>query len=127
MDSSESIGPSPALVAGFLRTINKLGNHMALNYITINRNKASGSQLQNVVDTMRDNTDRLRQHKEIMDNMIDTASSPINYTAIENQYGVPTGKGEALYNLVSGSTSELAQGGDATNYNQLIDWVVPLT
>lgn len=92
---------------------------MAINYITIDRSKDMGSDLLNIIETLRLAQDRLRQHKELMDNMTDGVS----YTAIETQYGITAGKGVSTYNLVSGSVSELAAD---VNFSQLVDWFVPV-
>jgi hypothetical protein len=91
---------------------------MPINYITLDKGRQMGNDLLQVIDTLRLYQDKLRQHKEMMDNLTDG----INYTAIENQYGVPTGKGDEVYNLVAGSVSELSAD---TNINQLLDWIIP--
>lgn len=92
---------------------------MAINYITVDRSRQQGNELLTIVETLRYYQDRLRQEKEKMDNMTDGVS----YTAIETQYGIPTGKGVSMYNLVSGAVAELAAD---TNFAQLIDWTVPV-
>jgi hypothetical protein len=92
---------------------------MAINFITVDRSRQMGADLLNVIETLRLYQDKLRQHKELMDNMTDG----VTYTDIETQYGVPTGKGDETYNLVAGTVSELAAD---TNFGQLVDWFVPV-
>jgi hypothetical protein len=92
---------------------------MAINYITVDRSRQQGNDLLTIIETLRYYQDRLRQEKEKMENMTDG----ITYTAIETQYGIPTGKGDEVYNLVTGATSELAAD---TNFVQLLDWIVPV-
>lgn len=92
---------------------------MAINYITIDRSKDMGRDLLNIIETLRSVQDRLRQHKELMDNMTDG----VTYTTIETQYGIAAGKGDETYNLVAGTVSELAAD---TNFSQLVDWFVPV-
>jgi hypothetical protein len=92
---------------------------MAINYITVDRSRQQGNDLLTIIETLRYYQDRLRQEKEKMENMTDG----ITYTAIETQYGIPTGKGDEVYNLVAGATAELVAD---TNFVQLLDWIVPV-
>jgi hypothetical protein len=92
---------------------------MAINYITVDAARKQGGELLSIIDNLRYYQDRLRQEKEKMENMTDG----ITYTAIETQYGIPTGKGDEVYNLVTGATAELAAD---TNFVQLLDWIVPV-
>lgn len=91
---------------------------MAVNIITVDQSRRMGGELLNIIAALRENQDRLRQHKELMDNMTDG----VTYSAIETQYGVPAGKGDELYNLVAGASAELAADSNLTN---LLDWIVP--
>jgi len=92
---------------------------MAINYITVDRNRQQGGELLSVIENLRYYQDKLRQEKEKMENMTDG----VTYTAIETQYGIATGKGDEVYNLVTGATAELAAD---TNLTQLLDWLVPV-
>jgi hypothetical protein len=92
---------------------------MAINYITVDRSKQMGADFLNIIETLRLYSDKLRQHKELMDNMTDG----VTYANIETQYGIATGKGDETYNLVAGAVSELAAD---TNFSQLVDWFVPV-
>lgn len=92
---------------------------MAINYITVDRSRQMGNELLNIIEMLRLYQDKLRQQKELMDNMTDGT----DYTAIETQYGVQTGKGDETYNLIAGTVAELAAD---TNFSQLIDWFVPV-
>jgi len=91
---------------------------MAINYITVDRSRQQGGELLSVIESLRYYQDKLRQEKEKMENMTDG----VTYTAIETQYGIATGKGDEVYNLVTGATAELAAD---TNLTQLLDWLVP--
>lgn len=91
---------------------------MAVNYITVDRSRQQGNDLLSIIDNLRYYQDRLRQEKEKMENMTDG----VTYAAIETQYGIPTGKGDEVYNLVTGATAELAAD---VNFAQLLDWIVP--
>ena len=91
---------------------------MAVNYITVDRSRQQGNDLLTIIDNLRYYQDRLRQEKEKMENMTDGAT----YAAIETQYGITTGKGDEVYNLVTGATAELAAD---VNFAQLLDWIVP--
>jgi hypothetical protein len=91
---------------------------MPINYITIDQGRQMGGDLLQIIEALRSYQDKLRQHKEIMDNLTDG----ITYTAIETQYGIPTGKGDEVYNLAAGAVSELAAD---INLNQLLDWIIP--
>lgn len=92
---------------------------MPINYITVDRSKQMGGDLLNIIEMLRLYQDKLRQHKELMDNMTDGAT----YANIETQYGIAAGKGDETYNLVAGTVAELAAD---TNFGQLIDWFVPV-
>ena len=91
---------------------------MAINFITVDAGRTLGAQLLGCVDALRRNEATLRELKEIMDNMTDG----ITYTNIETNFGIPVGKGQTMYNLVSGAVSELAAD---VNFTQLVDWTVP--
>ena len=92
---------------------------MAINYITVDRSKQMGADLLGIIEGLRSLQDRLRQHKEMMDNMTDG----VTYANIETQYGIATGKGDETYNLVAGTVAEL---GLDTNFMNLMDWFVPV-
>jgi uncharacterized protein YerC len=92
---------------------------MAVNYITVDRSKQMGADLLSIIEGLRSLQDRLRQHKELMDNMTDG----VTYANIETQYGIATGKGDETYNLVAGTIAEL---GLDTNFMNLMDWFVPV-
>lgn len=90
-----------------------------------------GADLLNIIETIRSAQDRLRQHKEIMGNLWEGA----DYTNIELQYGVPTGKGDDLLLLVNSSVNYLTNSGlslladyqyAATSFNNMIDQVIPV-
>ena len=92
---------------------------MATNHITVSRNSAQGADLLSIVDQFRIYQDRLRQNKEMMDAQVDGA----DYSAIETQFGVNSGSGQTVYNLVAGASAEVTS---ATNFNQMLDYLVPL-
>lgn len=92
---------------------------MPINHVTVDHSRQQGSELPQVVESLRLQQDKLRQIKEIMDNMTDG----ITYVNIETQFGLPVGKGVTMYNLIAGAVSEIAADVNLTN---LIDWTVPV-
>ena len=55
--------------------------------------------------------DQLLMLKNAMDQMIDGS----DYTLMETAFGIETGKGQTVYNLVAGSVSELASDVSVTS------------
>lgn len=86
----------------------------------MDRTKATGSRMLATIESLRDYIDRLRQHKEQLEQMTDG----VTFGTIEAQCGLTTGDGETFYNLVIGANSEVAAD---VSLNQLIDWIGPLT
>jgi hypothetical protein len=52
----------------------------------------------------------------------------VSYTEIETRAGLPTGKGQSLYNLWAGASAHLQSSADANavSFQQLLDWVIHL-
>lgn len=91
---------------------------MADNHITINRASAQGNELLSNVIAFRSAYSRLAELKKQLDNQ----TPPANWTVIETQFGIPTGKGETMYNLVAGALSALDASFD---FNNLLNYSVP--
>jgi hypothetical protein len=72
---------------------------MADNFIPLDITKRLGNQLRTVIDTLRAALDGLEKHTETMTQQTDGTI----WTTVEQEYGVPAGEGEAVYNLVSGA------------------------
>jgi hypothetical protein len=97
---------------------------VALNQITVDTNKEFGSEVYNAIVEMERAQDAFRRIKEQLDNMTDGVS----YTEIETRAGLPTGKGQAFYNLWAGANAHLQSSADsnAVSFQQLLDWVIHL-
>ena len=55
--------------------------------------------------------------KYLMDNMI--AGS--DYTQLETRFGLPTGQGQTVYNLVAGAWAQLGLNDNSGSFNQMRD------
>jgi hypothetical protein len=93
---------------------------MADNYIaiTVGSNRVA-AKFRNVVDDLERARDQLTNLKQAIDQMTDGS----NYTTVENNLGIPTGKGASAYNLITGALSELNAD---TQLNQLLSWFAAL-
>jgi len=91
---------------------------MPNNAILMSRTTHLSIEVITIIKSFREAQSRLSEHKDLLDNMTDA----VDWTIIEAQYGLPTGKGETFYNLIAGAKAELSAD---TNFNSLIDWVVP--
>lgn len=74
------------------------------------------NNLQSTLNTLASQYYRLVKIKANMDNLTDGVS----FTALESTYGIPTGKGQTVYNLVAGSVAELAADVNTMN---LLSWI----
>lgn len=91
---------------------------MANNFIDVDlsTNERLAYKLREVIDGFEKNADLLASLKDAMEQMTDG----VTFTTIETQFGLPTGKGSSVYNLVVGSVAELAAD---TNLTQLRSWL----
>lgn len=76
---------------------------MAITRIELD-NTDQSSNVITAVDNLRNARDRLQHAKNVMEACIDGA----DYTTLETLFGVPTGSGQTLYNLVAGVVSDLS-------------------
>lgn len=83
---------------------------MANNFIGVNLGVRLGGQLVAGSQNLRWSLDVLSALKTAMDNMINVS----DYTTVEAQFGVPTGKGQILYNLVAGSITDMNASANVT-------------
>jgi hypothetical protein len=79
---------------------------MAVQHISINSTKRLGSELRQTVNYGTSFEQQLDKLKDIMDTMIDGT----DYSRLETDFGLTTGKGETVYNLVAGSLTALRTG-----------------
>jgi hypothetical protein len=79
---------------------------MAVQYISIDSTKRLGSELRQAVNYGTAFEQQLDKLKDIMDTMIDGT----DYSRLETDFGLATGKGETVYNLVTGSLTALRTG-----------------
>ena len=76
---------------------------MATTRINITRTP-HGDNLLTAVAQMREARDRLDHAKAVMETAIDGS----DYSQLEQLFGAPEGTGETLYNLVAGTTTDMA-------------------
>jgi hypothetical protein len=79
---------------------------MAVQYISIDSTKRLGSELRQAVNYGTSFEQQLDKLKDIMDTMIDGT----DYSRLETDFGIATGKGETVYNLVTGALAALRTG-----------------
>lgn len=85
---------------------------MADNFIAISNSSRLGTTLLGIVCNLATDVAKLKQLKADMDQMTDT----VTYATIEAQFGLPTGKGQTIYLLLSGLLTDLAA---SSNYATL--------
>jgi hypothetical protein len=56
---------------------------------------------------IREARDRLGYAVEVANACIDTATTPANYTMLEEVFGVPAGQGQTVYNLIAGAQNKI--------------------
>lgn len=89
---------------------------MANNYIAVNQNASVlSSSLMSGINTLALAVGRLQQLKTDMDNMTDGQ----DWTTVETNFGIPTGKGASVYNLLTGCVSDLT----GSNTSNLLNWL----
>ena len=85
------------------------------NYIPVNTNQRLGADLRRAIDTLRSVRDQLVRLNDLMVAQV----SGTDYSEIEMEFGVPTGEGQTVYNLVAGASSALA----VSAITQALDWL----
>jgi hypothetical protein len=85
---------------------------MAVTYIKVDVSKRLGADLRQTVVHGAEFDERLHRLKEVMETMIDGT----DYSRIETEFGLVTGQGETVYNLVAGAATDTA----AANIHQLL-------
>jgi hypothetical protein len=85
---------------------------MAVTYIKVDISKRLGADLRQTVVHGEQFDERLHRLKEVMETMIDGT----DYTRLETEFGLAAGKGETVYNLVSGAVTDVS----GTNITQLL-------
>lgn len=89
---------------------------MANNFIAISTTLPKGVAILNAATQLSVVRDQLTLIKAAMDNM--TAAA--DFTLIESTFGIPTGKGQTVYNLIAGAVSTMAAD---TNIIDLTAWL----
>jgi hypothetical protein len=85
---------------------------MAVQYISIDSTKRLGSELRQAVNYGTAFDQQMGKLKEIMETMIDGS----DYSRLETEFGLAAGKGETVYNLVSGAATDTS----GANIHQLL-------
>lgn len=88
---------------------------MADEHIEINTTTRLGFELREVVDTLATTEARLKQLVATMTQQTDA----VDWSVVEARFGVPAGKGAALYSLVNSAAQELAED---MVVHQLLNW-----
>jgi hypothetical protein len=88
---------------------------MANNFITIDATTRLGSQLRSAVVSMQGTLDAMIRLKAIMDQQTDA----VVWATIEAQFGLPAGKGQATYNLLTGALAAC----NVTATQQFTQWL----
>lgn len=92
---------------------------MALAQILVNQTKTLGAQMYMLSNNLRDARAKVSDLKLIMDNMTDG----VDFTVIEAQFGLVTGKGTLLYTLITTLNTQIS---GSTALNQFVNEVTPL-
>lgn len=95
---------------------------MAADFIKINTTVSTqtyAATLKGVVADTRRLIDNLELLKGVMEHNIDSA----DYSAVETVFGLPTGNGDEVYNLVSGTLAGIKGTAQAADALTLIDRV----
>ena len=87
---------------------------MAQNFIAVDLSSKYGRDVVHMRNQLLEASKACDALKDLMLNMIDGS----DYSWVETYFGVATGKGEALYNMVNGTAGELAAD---SNLQTLID------
>lgn len=95
---------------------------MAADFIKIQRDQSAATEANTLLNALRTQLQNYQQWTSIkakMDHMF--VASPADWTLLETVYGVPTGKGEAVYTLINGlvgameNTFQNSNGRDITS------------
>lgn len=92
---------------------------MAANFITVDTTKRLGNQLRRLIDHQREALELMGKIKAVMEAALDTTPNPDDWSLVESQFGLPAGKGETAYNLVTGARTAV----NVANVNQMLDWL----
>lgn len=87
----------------------------ANNFIQVDITKRLGATGVNAITQLAYSRDTLALLKNDMDNQINGT----DYSVVEAQFGLPTGKGQTFYNLVAGAVTDINA---SANVTQLIYW-----
>lgn len=80
---------------------------MATTYISTNTTKRLGADLRQAMHALKEVRSDVRELKAVMETMIDNG----DYSLLETEFGLATGTGQTVYNLIAGSLTAL-EGAD---------------
>lgn len=92
---------------------------MTTAYIKTDTTKRLGADLRQTVHALKETRSDARELKAVMETMIDYElqnNDPLKFAVLETEFGLPTGAGETVYNLVAGSLVSL----EASDVNNVI-------
>lgn len=92
---------------------------MAINHTRVDRSKTLGNELYVLVTAFRTNHSKLKELKDIMNSMTDN----VDFTKIEEQFGLEIGEGQKTFDLIVGNLAELNA---AVDFKKMNDRLVPL-
>ena len=81
-------------------------------YIATNTSKRLGADLRQAMHALKEVRSDMREIKAVMETMISGA----DYSMLETEFGVATGTGQSVYNLVAGALTDM----EAANINQTV-------
>ena len=88
---------------------------MAVNHIAINRNVRLGGKLARAHDNLDDAVNGLRELRDAMNACIDTTPDPDDYSYLETQFGIPSGKGYDCWYQTDGLVNAFADNGSQSS------------
>jgi hypothetical protein len=99
---------------------------MAADFIKIDRNDNAApfaGEIISAVAQLRTAQDTLLKIQAKGFRMFDTVPDPDDFSVFETNYGIPTGSGQTVFNLVNGTVIALAGTGQNANAQELINRV----
>lgn len=92
---------------------------MPNNYIQLTQQTPLSAGLQQSINVFSTLLSRLQQFKLDMDNMTDG----VTFSTLEQAYGIPSGKGQTVYNLLAGAVADLNA---STSLSNLQAWLAAI-
>lgn len=93
---------------------------MAQIFIPVDITQNSGADFINLKEQLRHVADNFAWHKAQMDNnVLAPGTLASDYVDVETQWGIPTGEGQAVYNMVTTLLVQLAVADVQSLFNQV--------